>query len=161
MEASGTGNMKFALNGALTIGTLDGANIEILEHVGADNIFIFGMKADEVLAQRAKGLDASACIKACDPLRQAIESIETGAFSPEDRNLYQPIAHALRHLDHYMVSNDFESYFGMQRSIDRLWGSREWKLASILNTARMAWFSADRTIREYAEDVWKVRTLDS
>lgn len=161
MEASGTGNMKFALNGALTIGTLDGANIEILEHVGAENIFIFGMKADEVIARRASGLDASASIEACEPLREAVDAIASGAFSPDDESRYHPIAHALRNLDHYMVTGDFESYFTTQRSIDRLWNSPEWKISSVLNTARMGWFSSDRTIREYAEDIWKVKALDN
>lgn len=161
MEASGTGNMKFALNGALTVGTLDGANIEILEHVGSENIFIFGMKADEVVAKRSQGLDASQCFEACDALRDAVHAIESGVFSADDPGRFQPIAHALRYLDHYMVSNDFSSYFAAQRSIDRLWDTSEWKLASILNTARMGWFSADRTIREYAEDIWKVKTLET
>lgn len=156
MEASGTGNMKFALNGALTIGTLDGANIEIMEHVGAENIFIFGMQAEEVVASRHSGLDASGAFANSPTLSRAVDAIDAGEFSPEDRGRFKPITHGLRNLDYYMVANDFESYYKTQRSIDALWGTPAWKLASILNTARMGWFSADRTIREYAEDIWKV-----
>jgi starch phosphorylase len=156
MEASGTGNMKLALNGAITIGTLDGANIEILEHVGEDNIFIFGMKADEVVRRRAAGLDATDVISSSPKLAGVIEAIERGAFSPDDTSRFVPIAHALRFLDHYLVSADFEDYYRTQRAVDMKWDSPEWARSSILNVARMAWFSSDRTIREYAEDIWNI-----
>lgn len=157
MEASGTGNMKFALNGALTIGTLDGANIEIKDHVGADNIAIFGLKADEVVARRSNGLDASDVINKSPRLARAIAAIENGAFSPDDPRRFGSIAHALRHLDHYMVSADFDSYYTAQRGIDARWQVMPaWSRAAILNVARMAWFSSDRTIAEYAEDIWNV-----
>jgi starch phosphorylase len=156
MEASGTGNMKFALNGAITVGTLDGANIEILEHVGEDNIFIFGMKADEVVRRRATGLDATDVIGSSPMLAGVIEAIERGVFSPDDVSRFAPIAHALRFLDHYMVSADFEDYYRTQRAVDTKWHSPEWTRSSILNVARMAWFSSDRTIREYAEDIWNI-----
>jgi starch phosphorylase len=156
MEASGTGNMKLALNGAITIGTLDGANIEILEHVGEENIFIFGMKADEVVRRRATGLDATDVISSSPKLTGVIEAIERGAFSPDDVSRFVPIAHALRFLDHYLVSADFEDYYRTQRAVDVKWHSPEWARSSILNVARMAWFSSDRTIREYAEDIWNI-----
>ena len=157
MEASGTGNMKLALNGALTIGTLDGANIEIRDHVGAENIAIFGMTAEEVMARRAHGLDASDAIAQSRRLSRAIHAIESGMFSPDEPDRFQSIGHALRHLDHYMVSADFAAYYDAQRAIDRRWlAGSAWTRASILNVARMTWFSSDRTIREYAEDIWDV-----
>jgi starch phosphorylase len=159
MEASGTGNMKFALNGALTIGTLDGANIEIRDHVGAENIAIFGMDALEVVQRRAQGLDATDAITRSPRLARAIRAIEAGEFSPDDPGRFAAIAHALRHLDHYMVSADFDSYYDCQRGIDARWSSGSaWTRAAILNVARMAWFSSDRTIREYAEEIWNVPT---
>ncbi|MGB3488361.1 MAG: glycogen/starch/alpha-glucan phosphorylase [Xanthobacteraceae bacterium] len=160
MEASGTGNMKLALNGALTIGTLDGANIEIRDHVGAENIAIFGMTAEEVMARRAHGLDASDVIARSERLARAIHAIESGAFSPDDPARFHSIGHALRHIDHYMVSADFDAYYDAQRAIDSRWrAGSAWTRASILNTARMAWFSSDRTIREYAEDIWDVPVI--
>jgi starch phosphorylase len=157
MEASGTGNMKLSLNGALTIGTLDGANIEIRDHVGPENIAIFGMDAAEVVARRARGLDASDVIGKSPHLARAITAIESGAFSPDDPGRFASVGHALRHLDHYVVSADFDSYYEAQRGIDTRWkAGSAWSRASVLNVARMAWFSSDRTIREYAEDIWDV-----
>ncbi|MEA2888058.1 MAG: glycogen phosphorylase [Bradyrhizobium sp.] len=157
MEASGTGNMKLALNGALTIGTLDGANLEIRDHVGAENIAIFGMEALEVVVRRKQGLDATDVITRSPHLARAIHAIESGAFSPDDPGRFESVAHALRHLDHYMVSADFDAYFNAQRGIDARWQVvPAWTRASILNVARMPWFSSDRTIREYARDIWNV-----
>jgi starch phosphorylase len=157
MEASGTGNMKLALNGALTIGTLDGANIEIRDHVGAENIAIFGMEAMDVTVRRKQGLDASDVIRASPQLARAINAIGSGEFSPGEPSRFEQIAHALRYLDHYMVSADFDSYYACQRGIDARWQvAPAWTRASILNVARMAWFSSDRTIREYAEEIWNV-----
>jgi len=157
MEASGTGNMKLALNGALTIGTLDGANIEIRDHVGAENIAIFGMEAGDVMIKRKQGLDASDVIRNSPKLQRAINAIGAGEFSPGDPGRFESIAHALRYLDHYMVSADFDSYYEAQRSVDARWQvAPAWTRASILNVARMAWFSSDRTIREYAEEIWNV-----
>ena len=157
MEASGTGNMKLSLNGALTIGTLDGANIEIRDQVGPENIAIFGMDAAEVVARRARGLDASDVIGKSPNLGRAITAIERGDFSPDDPGRFLSVGHALRHLDHYVVSADFDSYWDAQRGIDARWQvPSAWSRASILNVARMAWFSSDRTIREYAEDIWDV-----
>jgi starch phosphorylase len=157
MEASGTGNMKLALNGALTIGTLDGANLEIRDHVGAENIAIFGMEALEVVVRRKQGLDATDVIRRSPHLSRAIAAIERGDFSPDDASRFESVAHALRHLDHYMVSADFDAYFDAQRGIDARWQVvPAWTRASILNVARMPWFSSDRTIREYAQDIWNV-----
>jgi starch phosphorylase len=157
MEASGTGNMKFALNGALTIGTLDGANIEIGERVGDDHIFIFGLTADEVRDRRGEGLEATAAIAASPRLGRVIQALERGDFSPEDPGRFHAIAHALRHLDHYMVSRDFDAYAAAQRRVDARWQDRDgWLRSSILNTARMAWFSSDRTIAQYAAEIWRV-----
>jgi len=156
MEASGTGNMKLALNGALTIGTLDGANVEIREHVGAENIFIFGLEAEEVEERRRSGLDAGSIIKASPHLDEAINLIESGVFSDGDRR-FAPLINALRYSDYYMVTADFDAYFDTQRQIDRLWQSpSDWMRMSILNIAKMAWFSSDRTISEYASDIWNV-----
>jgi glycogen phosphorylase len=157
MEASGTGNMKLALNGALTIGTLDGANIEIRERVGADNMVIFGMTAAEVTEkQRAqfKGCDA---IDASPRLAAALSSLAAGDFSPDDPKRFVPIEQSLRGYDHFMVAADFDAYWEAQRRVDRLWQSpADWWRASILNTAHMSWFSSDRAIAEYARDIWKV-----
>jgi glycogen phosphorylase len=157
MEASGTGNMKLALNGALTIGTLDGANIEIRDHVGAENIFIFGLRAEEVEERRRAALQTSSVIALSPKLAEAIEAIETGAFSPDDADRFAALMNALRHSDYYMVTVDFDAYCATQRSVERLWLSTfDWTRASMLNIARMAWFSSDRTIGEYAQDIWKV-----
>ncbi|HET7125293.1 MAG TPA: glycogen/starch/alpha-glucan family phosphorylase, partial [Bradyrhizobium sp.] len=157
MEASGTGNMKLALNGALTIGTLDGANIEIRDHVGAENIAIFGMEAMDVLVRRKQGLDATDVIRRSPRLSRAINAIGGGEFSPDDPGRFESIAHALRYIDHYMVSADFDAYFEAQRGIDVRWQVvPAWTRAAILNVARMPWFSSDRTIREYAQDIWNV-----
>jgi glycogen phosphorylase len=158
MEASGTGNMKFALNGALTIGTLDGANVEIREKVGEDNIFIFGLTAEEV-AERLKGdLNAEPAIRSSDRLSLVLESLSSGLFSPDDRNRYRSLVEAVTYRDRFMVAADFEAYWAAQRQVDDLWRNpSEWRRKSILNTARMSWFSSDRTIREYAEDIWGVK----
>ncbi len=121
MEASGTGNMKLALNGALTIGTLDGANIEIRDAVGAENIAIFGLEAGDVMVRRKQGLDASDVIRRSPRLERAIRAIESGEFSPGDPARFASIGHALRYLDHYMVSADFDSYYDAQRGIDARW----------------------------------------
>jgi glycogen phosphorylase len=157
MEASGTGNMKLALNGALTIGTLDGANIEIRDHVGPENIFIFGLRADEVAERRRTGPPATSVIASSPKLAQAIEAIETGVFSPDDVDRFAALVNALRHSDYYMVTADFDAYCATQRSVEKLWlSTSDWTRASILNIARMAWFSSDRAVGEYADDIWKV-----
>jgi starch phosphorylase len=157
MEASGTGNMKLGLNGALTIGTLDGANIEICEHVGADNIFIFGLKTHEVEERRRRRSGANAALAASPMLAAVIDSVEAGIFWPGEGGLFAPLMHGLRHDDHYMVTDDFDDYFATQRRMDKLWlSSFDWTHKSILNIAHMAWFSSDRAIGEYAQDIWDV-----
>ena len=155
MEASGTGNMKFALNGALTIGTLDGANVEIREHVGDDNIFIFGLTAAEVNERRSKGIDARETIAASPRLREALDEIATGVFSPDDTSRYAQLVDILTYHDHFMVTADFESYCDAQQAVANRWRDRRaWWRSSILNTANVAWFSSDRAIQEYADEIW-------
>ena len=157
MEASGTGNMKFALNGALTIGTLDGANVEIREKVGADNIFIFGLTAGEVEARLRDDLNVEPIVRASSRLSLVLEALSSGLFSPDDRNRYRSLVDALIYRDRFMVAADFEAYWAAQRRVDDLWRDpSEWRRKSILNTARMSWFSSDRAIREYADDIWGV-----
>ncbi len=157
MEASGTGNMKFALNGALTIGTLDGANVEIRDRVGPDNIFIFGMTAQEVHERRTKGIDARETIAASATLREVLDSVASGVFSHDEKDRYRQLVDILTYHDHFMVTADFESYCQAQRTADIRWRDRKsWWRSSILNTARMGWFSSDRTIKEYAEEIWRV-----
>ncbi len=157
MEASGTGNMKFGLNGAITIGTLDGANVEMLEHVGKDNIVIFGMTAAEVEEKRRSGYDAGATIEASPDLKGVLDALGSGVFSPGDTGRYRPIIDSLYHGDWFMVAADFEAYAKAQREIDAIWRqSEDWTEKAILNTVNMGWFSSDRTIREYARDIWNV-----
>jgi len=156
MEASGTGNMKLALNGALTLGTLDGANIEIRERVGADNILIFGLTADEVAERRRAGIDAAATIAASPVLSEVLDAVAAGVFSPDDRNRYRGLVNGLRHHDYFMVTADFDAYRSAQRTVETLWQDRRaWWRKAVLNTARMGWFSADRAILEYARDIWR------
>jgi starch phosphorylase len=157
MEASGTGNMKLALNGALTMGTLDGANVEILERVGAENIHIFGKTTPEVAEHRAHSIRGQAAVDASPRLAQVLEAIRLGVFSPDDPGRYHGLVDDLLNTDHFLVLADFDSYYAAQREADARWNDpRAWARAAILNTANVAWFSADRTIAEYAEDIWKV-----
>jgi starch phosphorylase len=155
MEASGTGNMKLALNGALTIGTLDGANVEIRERVGGENIFIFGLRAVEAAERRRGACDSTDTIAASPPLARAIEAIASGEFSPDDRQRFDRLTHALRYADNYMVTADFADYFGTQRRVDAMYRQKAtWAKACITNIAGMGWFSSDRAIRTYAEEIW-------
>jgi starch phosphorylase len=157
MEASGTGNMKFALNGALTIGTLDGANIEIKDRVGDDNIVIFGLTADEVAQKREQGYDPRAVIEASPELRQAVAAIASGVFSPGDPGRYAELMGGLYDHDWFMVAADYDSYAAAQRSVDARWADQAaWRASAIRNIAHVGWFSSDRTIGEYARDIWKV-----
>ena len=159
MEASGTGNMKFALNGALTIGTLDGANVEIREHVGPENIAIFGLTAEEVAARRTRGIDAGDVIAASPALTEVLDAVQSGVFSPDDRDRYRGLVDALRYHDYFMVCADFDAYYAAQREIAALWNRPEaWWKSAIMNTAGMGWFSSDRSIREYASEIWDVPT---
>ena len=157
MEASGTGNMKFALNGALTIGTLDGANVEIREKVGAENIFIFGLTAEEVEAHRRQGIDGRPAIERSVKLAEVLDAIASGVFSPDEPDRYRGLVDMLTHNDYFLVTADFDSYFEAQRSVFRRWRDKHaWWQAAALNTAHMGWFSSDRTISEYAEEIWDV-----
>ncbi|HEY0293601.1 MAG TPA: glycogen/starch/alpha-glucan phosphorylase [Hansschlegelia sp.] len=158
MEASGTGNMKLALNGALTIGTLDGANVEIKEHVGDDHIFIFGLTAQEVEARKRKGFDARAAVDASPTLKQVLDAIRDGVFSPDDPGRYRELVDGLLDHDNFLVTADFDAYFAAQRRVYKLWRDRAaWMNSSIINTANMGWFSSDRTIGEYASEIWDVK----
>ncbi len=156
MEASGTGNMKFALNGALTIGTLDGANVEMLEHVGEENIVIFGMTAEEVAAARSDGHNPRAMIESSPELAQALSAISAGVFSPDDRDRFSGLVDGLFQHDWFMVAADFDAYAKAQRQVDSIWtDASSWYSKTIRNTARMGWFSSDRTIRQYTADIWR------
>ena len=157
MEASGTGNMKFGLNGALTIGTLDGANVEMQEHVGPENIMIFGLTAAEVGKKRTEGHKPREIIEASSELSQALNAISSGVFSPDDRDRYKDLIAGIYEHDWFMVAADFDSYAATQRRVDALWGDKaDWNAKAIRNVARMGWFSSDRTIRQYASDIWNV-----
>ena len=156
MEASGTGNMKFALNGALTIGTLDGANVEMRDHVGAENIVIFGMTADEVAKARAEGHNPRAIIEGSAELSQALSSIASGVFSPDDRSRFAGLIDGIYNSDWFMVAADFDAYANAQREVDAIWSDPDsWYAKTVRNTARMGWFSSDRTIRQYATEIWR------
>ena len=157
MEASGTGNMKLAVNGALTVGTLDGANVEIRERVGDDNIFIFGLTAEEVMARRAAGYQPRAEIEAQPALRGVLQEIAAGGFAPDGPQHVQALIDDLWHRDYFMVAADFAAYAATQRQIDSAFADHaEWTRRSVLNTARVGWFSSDRAIRGYARDIWQV-----
>ncbi|WP_174300051.1 glycogen/starch/alpha-glucan phosphorylase [Caulobacter sp. S45] len=157
MEASGTGNMKLALNGALTIGTLDGANIEIRDRVGPDNIFIFGLTADEVAGRRQAGYHPADCIAQSRELSQALTAIASGVFSPDDPARYSGLVAELYNDDRFMLCADFDAYTRAQREVDALWRTpAAWWSKAIRNTAGVGWFSSDRTISEYARDIWEV-----
>jgi starch phosphorylase len=156
-EASGTGNMKLALNGALTIGTLDGANIEILEAVGADNMFIFGMTDEEVEARRRAGYDPRAIYRADLSLRAVLDAVSSGVYSGGDAGRHRPVMDALLSRDPYFVLADFAAYAGAQRDVEKAYGDPErWAKMALRNVAGMGRFSSDETIRGYARDIWRV-----
>ncbi|MFC6622998.1 glycogen/starch/alpha-glucan phosphorylase [Novosphingobium panipatense] len=157
MEASGTGNMKFALNGALTIGTLDGANVEIRDRVGEDNIVIFGLTAEEVAERRAQGYDPRAVIEGSRELGQALSAIASGVFSPDDPRRYEGLISGIYDHDWFMCAADFDAYAAAQRDVDGRWEDKAgWRASAIRNIANVGWFSSDRTISEYAKEIWKV-----
>jgi glycogen phosphorylase len=159
-EASGTGNMKFQMNGALTVGTLDGANIEIREEVGADNFFLFGLSAAEVYALKAQGYRPMAYYNANQGLREAIDLIRSGVFSRGDTELFRPLIEGLLNQDPYLLLADFQSFIGTQAKVSEAYMDTErWTRMSILNTARSGKFSSDRTIREYCTDIWDVKPV--
>jgi starch phosphorylase len=156
-EASGTGNMKFAMNGALTIGTLDGANIEIRDAVGHENFFLFGLTADQVQSAQAAGYHPYQIYQSNPVLREVIDGISSGQFSRGDRNLFRPLLDSLLYHDSYLLFADYQSYIDCQDRAAKLHHDQEqWSRMSILNAARIGKFSSDRSIREYCKDVWSV-----
>lgn len=159
-EASGTGNMKFALNGALTVGTLDGANIEIREAVGAENFWLFGLNAQEVSQLKTQRYNPRNYYNANAELRKAIDSIASGYFSLDEPNLFQPIIDSLLNQDEYLLLADYQSYLDCQEKVSQAYQDRDnWTRMSILNAARMGKFSSDRAIQEYAQDIWQVKPV--
>jgi len=149
--------MKLALNGALTIGTLDGANIEILERVGAANFFLFGLTASGVDERRREGAGTAAAIAASPALANALESIRSGNYSPDDPGRYRDMVDGVLHHDYFMVTADFEDYWSAQDRVEERWrDAAGWWSAAVLNTSRVGWFSSDRAIREYASEIWNV-----
>ena len=159
-EASGTGNMKFSMNGALTIGTLDGANAEIREEVGAENFFLFGFTTEEVHDLKLRGYRARDYYESNPVLREVIDQIDSGVFSHGDRELFSPIIDSLLNRDEYMLLADYQPYVDCQDRVSKAFkDKRRWTQMSILNVARMGKFSSDRSIREYCERIWKVKPL--
>ena len=159
-EASGTSNMKFALNGALTIGTLDGANVEIRDAVGHDNFFLFGLTADEVVATRAAGYDPRAAIARSPLLEEAIALLASGFFSLGERNRYRPIVDDLRGGDPYMVCADFDAYVACEaRAAAAYADKRDWSRRALYNIAGASRFSSDATIRQYAAEIWNLKPV--
>jgi len=155
-EASGTGNMKFAMNGAITIGTLDGANVEIREEVGAENFFLFGLTTPEVEQQKREGYNPRAIYESNADLREVIDSLSSGEFSHGDRGLFEPLVTSLLTSDEYMLLADYQSYIDAQDLVSQAYLERDkWTRMSILNVARMGKFSSDRSIRDYCADIWK------
>ncbi len=158
MEASGTGNMKLMLNGALTLGTLDGANVEIREAVGDENFFLFGLTADEVIARKREGYRPRDVYDQHQDLREALDLISTGFFSPEDKNLFKPLVDSLLEEDRYLMLADFPSYMAKQEEVARAFLDADaWARKCIINVARGGIFSSDRTIKQYAEEIWRIQ----
>jgi starch phosphorylase len=156
-EASGTGNMKFMMNGAPTIGTLDGANVEILAEVGAENFFLFGLTAEEVVKRRENPDHARHAIEASQPLQDVLFMIAEGRFSLDQPDRYHGLVHRVWHHDYFLVASDFDAYLTAQAQVDAAYADRaRWLTMAALNTARSGFFSSDRTIRGYMADVWSV-----
>ena len=159
-EASGTGNMKFMMNGAITIGTLDGANVEIREEVGAENFFLFGLTADEVERVQRNGYRPREYLERDPELRAALDLIAEGRFSRGDRDLFRPLVDNLTDSDPFLVLADFRAYVACQEQVAAAWQDQErWTRMSIANTAHAGKFSSDRAIREYASRIWNLRTV--
>ena len=155
-EASGTGNMKFSMNGALTIGTLDGANVEIREAVGEENFFLFGLTTDEIHTLQHRGYRPREYYEQNQALREALDLIASGHFSDGDRALFRPLVDNLLYHDDYFVLADFQSYIDCQERVSLAWADpQQWTRMSILNAARMGRFSSDRTISDYCRDIWR------
>jgi glycogen phosphorylase len=152
--------MKFSLNGALTIGTYDGANVEIFEAVGSENFFLFGLKADEVLDVKKRGYHPYEIYINNKELKEAIDLIQSGIFSKGDTNLFKPLIDSLLGQDPYLVLQDFQSYVDCQQKVSETYRNKDhWTKMSILNVARMGKFSSDRSIKEYCEKIWHVKPL--
>jgi len=157
LEASGTGNMKFMMNGALTLGTLDGANVEILEQVGPDHFELFGLTTEQVAAWRSAGYRPWEVLQGSPVLQEVIELLYSGQFSEGDRGLFAPLLDGLLHSDPFFVLADFEAYLQAQQRIDGRWLDQQgWRQSSLMNTARSGFFSSDRSIHDYAERIWCV-----
>jgi starch phosphorylase len=160
-EASGTGNMKFALNGALTIGTLDGANVEIREEVGAENFFLFGLKTEQVYAMKAAGYWPEDFYNQDAELRETLDELGSGRFSRGDAGLFRPLLDSLHQSDPYMLLADYRSYIDCQDRISEAYLDEDgWTRMSILNTARMGKFSSDRAVRQYCDEIWKAKPVE-
>ena len=160
-EASGTGNMKFAMNGALTIGTLDGANIEIRDAVGHENFFLFGLTADQVSSQLSEGYHPRAIYESNPFLREIIDALASGRFSHGDGSLFRPLLEQLLNHDPYLLFADYQSYIDCQDQVSKTYRDQEkWSRMAILNAARMGQFSSDRSIRDYAQNIWRIKGLD-
>jgi glycogen phosphorylase len=160
-EASGTGNMKFAMNGALTIGTLDGANIEIRDAVGHENFFLFGLTADQVSSQLSEGYHPRATYESNPFLREIIDALASGRFSHGDGSLFRPLLEQLLNHDPYLLFADYQSYIDCQDQVSKTYRDQEkWSRMAILNAARMGQFSSDRSIRDYAQNIWRIKRLD-
>jgi starch phosphorylase len=156
-EASGTGNMKFMMNGAPTIGTLDGANVEILAEVGAENFFLFGLTAEEVPKRRENPRHAEEAILACQPLQDVLQMIAEGRFSPGQPDRYHGLVHRVWHQDDFLVAADFAAYRAAQAAVDLAYAdAARWGRMAAMNVARSGFFSSDRTIRGYMNDIWGV-----
>jgi glycogen phosphorylase len=159
-EASGTGNMKLALNGALTIGTMDGANVELREEVGPENIFIFGLRADEILKLKHDNYNPREIYEKNQSLKRVVDMIASNYFSRNEPGIFKPIVEGLLNYDYYCLFADYQSYIETQEKVSRLYSNQtEWAKKSILNSARMGKFSSDRSIKEYAEKIWKVKPM--
>jgi glycogen phosphorylase len=159
-EASGTGNMKFSMNGAMTIGTLDGANVEIREEVGAENFFLFGLSTEEVYALKARGYHPQDYYHANPELKDVIDLIRGGFFSRGDTELFRGLVDGLMYHDPYLLFADFASYVDAQQQASAAYLNRDhWIRMSILNAARTGKFSSDRSIREYCSDIWKAKPV--
>ncbi len=160
-EASGTGNMKFSLNGALTVGTLDGANVEIREEVGDENFFLFGMTVEELTALREKGYNPKNIIENNAELKEALDLISSGYFSDGDVTLFKPLVDSIVNHDEFMLCADYQSYVDCQDKVSAVYKDEFlWTKMSILNVAHMGKFSSDRAILEYCKDIWKIKPVE-
>jgi len=156
-EASGTGNMKFMMNGAPTIGTLDGANVEIMQEVGEENFFLFGLTAAQVAERRADPDHARKAIEASAPLQDVLQMIAEGRFSPDEPERYHGLVHAMWHSDYFLVASDFDAYHAAQGRVSAAYADRDtWVRMAAMNTAWSGFFSSDRTIRSYMKDIWNI-----